>query len=183
MIVRGVRWSDFDDLREMYYRLYDEREEDEPIGITLFLERPSLLDEVDWFARQYHRVLSGDSVMSVAEVDGRTVGNCVIDRQGANASSEAGHVGTLGILVDRGYRGRGVGSALLKHSIDACRGKFEVIRLSVFSVNEKAQKLYRRFGFELCGHVPRAVRRGSKYFDEELMVLLLERGPAPTANR
>jgi ribosomal protein S18 acetylase RimI-like enzyme len=183
MIVRSVRWSDFDDLRETYYRLYDERDQGETIGITLFRDRPSLVDEVDWFSHQYHRVLSGDCVMSVAEVDGRVVGNCVIDREGANVLSEAGHVGTLGILVDPAFRGKGVGSALLRHAIEACRGKFEVIRLSVFSANSRAQQLYRRFGFEVCGHVPRAVRRGSTYFDEDLMVLLL--GPAPelTANR
>jgi ribosomal protein S18 acetylase RimI-like enzyme len=183
MIIRSVRWSDFDDLRETYYRLYEERDRGEPIGITLFRDRPSLADEVDWFSRQYHRVLAGDSVMSVAEVDGRVVGNCVVDRAGANASSEAGHVGTLGILVDAAFRGRGVGSALLRHAIDACRGKFEVVRLSVFSVNQRAQRLYRRFGFEVCGHVPRAVRRGSTYFDEELMVLVFERPPESTANR
>jgi len=183
MIVRSVRWSDFDHTREIYYGLYDERDRGEPIGITLFENRPSLADEVDWFARQYHRVLAGDAVMSVAEVDGRVVGNCVIGRSGPNASSEMGHVGVLGILVDPAFRGKGVGSALLRHALDACRGKFEVVRLSVFSVNEKAQKLYRRFGFEVCGHVPRAVRRGTTYFDEEEMVLLLDRPPEPGANR
>jgi ribosomal protein S18 acetylase RimI-like enzyme len=183
MIVRSVRWSDFDDLRETYYRLYDERDRGAPIGITLFRDRPSLADEVDWFSREYRRVLTGDSVWSVAEVEGRVVGNCVIGRQGANASSEMAHVGVLGILVDSAFRGKGVGSALLRHALEACRGKFEVVRLSVFSVNQDAQRLYRRFGFETSGHAPRAVRRGTGYFDEEEMVLLLQGPPTSTANR
>jgi ribosomal protein S18 acetylase RimI-like enzyme len=183
VIVRSVRWSDFDDLRESYYRLYEERDRGEPIGITLFRERPSLADEVDWFSREYHRVLTGDSVWSVAEVDGRVVGNCVVGRTGANASSEMGHVGALGIIVDSAFRGKGVGSALLRHALDACRGTFEVVRLSVFSVNQKAQGLYRKFGFEICGHIPRAVRRGATYFDEEEMVLFLERPPVSAPNR
>ena len=183
MIVRGVRWGDFDDLREIYYRLYEERDGGEPIGITLYADRPSMADEVDWFARQYRRVLAGDCVVSVAEVDGRVVGNCVIDRHAPNASSEGGHVGVLGILVDREFRGKGVGTALLKHAIDAARGTFEVVRLSVFSVNRRAQELYKRFGFTHCGHMPRHVRRGTTYYDEEQMVLLLGGPSGSAANR
>jgi ribosomal protein S18 acetylase RimI-like enzyme len=183
MIVRSVRWSDFDDLRETYYHLYDERDRGEPIGITLFQDRPSLADEVEWFSRQYHRVLSGDAVMSVAEVDGRVVGNCVIDREGANATSEMGHIGVLGILVHAGFRGKGIGSALLRHALEACRGRFEVVRLAVFSANQNAQRLYRRFGFETVGHIPRAVRRGTTYFDEDEMLLFVERLPESSANR
>jgi ribosomal protein S18 acetylase RimI-like enzyme len=184
MIVRGVRWSDFDDLREMYYRLYEERDGGEPtIGITLYKDRPSMADEVAWFAGQYRRVLEGDCVLSVAEVDGRVVGNCVIDRHAPSASSEGGHVGMLGILVDKEFRGKGVGSALLQHAIDAARGKFEIVRLSVFSVNQRAQELYQRFGFTHCGHMPHHVKRGTTYFDEEQMVLVLDGPSGSTANR
>lgn len=179
MIVRDVRWSDFDDFREVYFRLYDERERGEPIGITLFNDRPSFADEVEWFGRLYRRVLAGDAVVSVAEVDGHAVGHCTVDRAAPLASSEAGHVGVLGILVDASHRGQGVGSALLRDALERCRGKFEVVRLSVFSVNERAQQLYRRFGFVRCGHFARAVKRGATYYDEEEMALLL----SPPADR
>jgi RimJ/RimL family protein N-acetyltransferase len=181
LIVRDVRWSDFEDLREMYYGLYEERERGEPIGITLFRERPSLADEVEWFSQAYRRVLAGDEVLSVAEVDGRAVGNCAVTRSGPSRSSEVGHVGNLGILVDAPYRGQGIGTALMRHAIAQCRGKFEVIRLTVFSVNEGAQRLYRRFGFAPCGHRARAVRRGTAYYDEEEMVLFLDRPAEPAA--
>jgi RimJ/RimL family protein N-acetyltransferase len=179
-IIRDVRWSDFDDLREVYYRLYEERDRGEPIGITLFSERPSLADEVAWFAGAYRRALDGESVMSVAEIDGHAVGNCTVNRASPSPLSETSHVGVLGILVDAPYRGRGVGSALLRHALDRCRGKFEVVRLTVFSMNERAQRLYRRFGFVHSGHQPRAVRRGSTYYDEEEMVLLLDRPADPS---
>ena len=173
MLVRDVRWGDFDDLIEMYYELYEERDRGEPIGITLFAERPSRSDEVDWFAKLYCRVLSGDAVMAVAEDGGRAVGNCVIHRAGPSAGSEAGHVGVLGILVRRDQRGKGVGTALLTHALAAARGRFEVVRLTVFATNERARRLYERFGFVAIGRIPKAVRRGSKYFDEDEMVLLL----------
>jgi len=174
MNVREVRWGDFDDLREMYYRLYDERDRGELIGITLFGERPSLADEVEWFSRTYRRVLAGDAVVSVAELEGHAVGNCAVQREAPNASSESGHIGVLGILVDAPHRGKVVGSALLRHALDGCRGKFEVVKLSVFSNNERAQRLYGRFGFVRNGHHPREVRRGATYYDEEEMVLLLD---------
>jgi RimJ/RimL family protein N-acetyltransferase len=86
-------------------------------------------------------------------------------------------VGVLGILVREGFRGRGAGTELLRATIEGCRGVFDLVRLSVFSVNARAADLYRRFGFVPIGHVPAAVHRGDRYLDEELMILDL-RAPA-----
>ncbi len=179
MLVREVRWNDFEDLREIYYSLYEERERGEPIGITLFDERPSPADEVTWFSTTFQRVLAGDAVMSVAEEGAHVVGNCTIGRAGPSAGSESGHVGVLGILVRRDQRGKGVGTALLSHALAAARGRFEIVRLSVFAINSRAKQLYERFGFQTVGHLPRAVRRGSQYFDEVEMALTL---PTPSAS-
>jgi len=44
-------------------------------------------------------------------------------------------------------------------------------------VNRGAQQLYRRFGFSVCGHLPRVVKRGNEYFDEEQMVLVFPDRP------
>lgn len=175
--VRPVRQEDFDDLRETYFELYDERDSGEPTGITLFANRPSLEDEVAWFDRKSRRILDGEELVLVAEVDGHAVGSCSIGRVGPGPTSEQAHVGELGILVRRGMRGKGIGTALLEHSLAAARSKFEVVYLSVFSGNERAQRLYRRFGFCVCGHLPRAVKRNGEYFDEERMVLMFSNPP------
>ncbi len=182
MQVRSVRWSDFPELREIYYTLYDEREQGVPIGITLFSERPSLADEIDWFARGYRRVLDGHDIWSVAERDGHAVGACTIQRLGPTVTSELGHIGVLGILVHRDHRGAGVGTALLTHALDAARERFEVVRLSVFSINERARRLYERFGFAVSGHSPRAVKRKGEYLDEDEMVLVFPSGSAGPPN-
>ncbi len=180
LVVRSVRWTDFDDLRETYYHLYEERDRGDRIGITLFRERPSLADEVGWFSQQYARVVRGDDVWSVAERDGRVVGNCHIGRLGPSPSSEQAHVGVLGILVDEDHRGKGVGTALLRHALREARDHFRVVRLSVFTVNQAAKRLYARFGFVDSGHLPRAVRRSGEYLDEDEMVLLFDdRSEAP----
>jgi RimJ/RimL family protein N-acetyltransferase len=175
--VRSPRWGDFDELRETYFRLYDEREAGKPIGITLFEERPSLADETVWFQTHFRRALEGQEIFLVAEVDGHVVGNCTIGPVGAGPASEQSHAGELGILVHQDHRGSGVGSALLERALELARSKYEVVFLTVFTVNEGAQRLYRRFGFAVCGHLPKAVKRGGKYFDEERMVLDFSKTP------
>jgi RimJ/RimL family protein N-acetyltransferase len=169
--VRDVAWGDFDDLREIYYHLYEERDRGDAIGIHLFEERPTLADEAEWFANTFRKAVAGDLIISVAERDGNVVGHCTISRIGVRSTAENGHLGLLGILVAEAYRGQGVGSALLTHALDRARDKFEIVRLSVFADNVRAQELYRRFGFVPCGRVPGAIRRRGRYIDEVEMVL------------
>ena len=182
MFVRDLLWNDFDDLRETYYRLYDERAEGEAIGITLFSERPSLQDEVDWFARLFREVTSGHTLVSVAELDGQVVGSCTIGFAGPSPLSEQAHVGVLGILVRRGHRGRGIGTALLARALGQCPGRFDLVRLTVFADNVRAQRLYERFGFATSGRRTAAIRRGGRYYDELEMVLDLRTPPTAAAN-
>ena len=167
----------------IYWTLYDERDAGKPHGITLRAKRPTLSEEVDWFASLYRRFLSGDTVPVVAEVGGRVVGSCVVARVGPTPDAEDGHVGLLGILVERGFRGRGVGSALLRAALARSQGKFEVVRLGVRSTNVRARHLYERFGFRLVGTIPRAFRRRGSVSAEHLMALVFPRRGAGRANR
>lgn len=177
--VRELRWSDFAELRDLYYLLYEERGTQPDIGITLFTTRPSPEDEVEWFSKLYQSVLAGESIAVVAERDGHAVGNCVVRRTAPSELHESSHVGLLGIVVHRDHRGAGVGRALLAKALQECRGRFEIVRLSVFSVNVRARRLYEEFGFVFIGTVPGVVRRGPQRFDEDLMVLDLTK---PSAN-
>lgn len=45
MQVRALKWSDFPDLVENYYALYDEVKASPSVGIILFAERPSMAAE------------------------------------------------------------------------------------------------------------------------------------------
>lgn len=176
--IRPARSEDVPDLRNVYYQLYDERDAGEPIGIHLFATRPSLEDEAAWFDRQFRLVSEGDLLYLVVEVDGQAVGSCSIGRHGPTSTSEQAHVADLGILVRKDMRGKGLGTALLERALAEARAKFEVIYLAVFSTNVRARRLYERFGFVVCGRQPRAVKRGSQYFDLDLMALLFPEGPA-----
>ena len=168
MNVRNVVWGDFQDLVDNYYSIYDELPSNPTVGILLFAQRPALAEEVNWFTGFYRNLLAGDTVACVAEVDGHAVGLVTVGR---GPHADGAHVGELGILIRREHRGKGVGKALMKAALERSRGKFEMVQLRVFATNEIAKRLYRSLGFRTVGTIPRAIKRGESYIDEEIMVL------------
>jgi RimJ/RimL family protein N-acetyltransferase len=83
--------------------------------------------------------------------------------------------GELGMLVDRGWRGRGVGSALVRAAIDwARRQRLHKLCLEVFAHNTAAIALYRKSGFAEEGRRARQYRRASgELWDSIVMGLAL----------
>jgi RimJ/RimL family protein N-acetyltransferase len=70
--------------------------------------------------------------------------------------------GELGMLVDRGWRGRGVGSALLRAAAGWARGQgLHKLCLEVFPHNTAAIAMYRKAGFAEEGRRVRQYRRAS----------------------
>lgn len=83
--------------------------------------------------------------------------------------------GELGMLVARGWRGKGVGSALLEAAIAKAREEgLHKLSLSVFPHNAAAMALYRRFGFVEEGRRTKQYRRANgELWDAVDMGLLL----------
>jgi RimJ/RimL family protein N-acetyltransferase len=83
--------------------------------------------------------------------------------------------GDLAMLVDRDWRGRGAGSALVRAAIDWARGQgLHKLSLEVFAHNEAAIALYRKSGFAEEGRLTRQYRRASgELWDAIVMGLLL----------
>jgi len=95
----------------------------------------------------------GGSVVAVA--GGRIVGmlHIEVSRHG---------FGEFGMLVDRDWRGRGVGSALVQAAIDWARGQgLHKLCLEVFTHNTAAIALYRKSGFVEEGRRVKQYRRAS----------------------
>jgi RimJ/RimL family protein N-acetyltransferase len=185
-VLRELRWGDFQDRLAAYYDLYDEVKENPDLGMTLFGDRPDEAEEVAWFGGLYASVLRGETIAVVGEIDGRAAGLVtILSGPPGGRRSETSHVGTLGVLVDRRYRGRGVGEAMLVRALELARGRFDWVRLVVFSVNHRARRLYERLGFRTVGHLEGQVKRNGRYLDEELMSLRMsdwrppEPGPSP----
>jgi ribosomal protein S18 acetylase RimI-like enzyme len=84
-------------------------------------------------------------------------------------------VADLGMLVASGWRGRGVGSALLRAGIDWAReAGAHKVSLEVWPDNQAAIALYEKFGFEREGLRRRHYRRrNGELWDAVVMGLLL----------
>jgi len=117
----------------------------------------------------FHGSLDADrAARFVAELDGRLVGELSVHRTAG--------VADLGMFVRDGYRGRGVGSALLAACLDWCRSnRAHKVTLSVWPHNAAGLALYRRFGFAVEGRLVRHWRRRSgELWDAVQMGLVLD---------
>jgi RimJ/RimL family protein N-acetyltransferase len=104
----------------------------------------------------------------VAEVDGAFVGELGLHiRRGR---------GDIGMLVLDGWRGKGVGSALMVAAIDWARANhLHKVTLQVWPHNERAIALYEKFGFEREGYLRKHHRRKTgELWDAIPMGLVLE---------
>ncbi len=110
-----------------------------------------------------------DVIVLIAEVDGEPVGQLGLQlaRYG---------VADLGMLVAAGWRGRGVGTALMAEAVRRAReAGAHKIALQVWPHNTAAIALYQRFGFQREGYLRRHYRRRSgELWDAVVMGLPLE---------
>ena len=108
-----------------------------------------------------------DAAVFVAETDGSIIGRLSIARDVHPASD---HVADVGLMVDRGHRRLGAGTALM---VEAERWARQVgvrkLELHVFPYNEAAIALYEGLGYEREGFRRRHYRRGEELVDAILM--------------
>jgi ribosomal protein S18 acetylase RimI-like enzyme len=86
------------------------------------------------------------------------------------------HNGLLwGVYVREAARGRGLGRALVLAVIEHARAHVVQLHVAVVATNDAARRLYRTLGFTTYGLEPRGLACAGRYFDQELMVLMLDR--------
>jgi RimJ/RimL family protein N-acetyltransferase len=169
LLIRELKPSDFSDLVEVFFSFFPEAEADPSFGLLLYKERPTMEDERKWFESTLKGIAEGNIVIAVAEAGSHVVGWCDVRRLAPKTPVD--HRGVLGICVKKEFRGRGIGEALIGGVVERCKGKFEIVELTVFSGNKMAIRLYERFGFKKYGSRRNAVKRAGRYFDEDLMDL------------
>lgn len=167
MTVRPLQWSDFHGAADLFFSRFDEIPTNPELGLPVPPERPTLGEEAAWFGREQKEILEGDRVTVVAEEGGKLLGLATVWRLGPHV--EHRHVGELAIHVLPAWRGRGIGNQLMNEVLKLCARKFEMVRLTVWAINERAQGLYRKHGFMECGRLPRAIKRGDRYVDQVMM--------------
>ena len=86
------------------------------------------------------------------------------------------HKGRIyGVYVTASQRGKGLGHELLAALFKKAQANpgLEQILLAVGAEQKAAIQVYRKFGFEVFGTEPKALKIGSEYIDEMHMALLL----------
>ena len=119
--------------------------------------------------RMVEDIEGAHAIILVAEADGEPVGQLGLElaRYG---------VADLGMLVAAGWRGRGVGTALMAEAVERARAAgAHKIALQVWPHNAAAIALYERFGFQREGYLRRHYRRRSgELWDAVIMGLRLD---------
>ena len=109
----------------------------------------------------------GDHIL-VAAVDGEVVGVIGLHM---SARPRIRHKAEIGMMVRDDWQGRGVGSALMRAVVDFADKWLDLTRieLTVYTDNEHAIALYRKFGFEVEGTLRKYAFRDGEYVDAYAM--------------
>ena len=127
---------------------------------------------VDSEARFINRFKNNTKNIMLVALDGeRIIANASIER---NRISRYSHRAELSITVLRDYWGQGIGTELMDRLLNfAKKSGVELVYLDVRADNERAKKLYKKFGFRSIGVFPSYFKINNVYYDAEIMTLLL----------
>lgn len=98
----------------------------------------------------------------VALYQGEVIGNLGLE---VCVNPRRRHVASLGMGVKDNYAGKGVGSALLQTAVDLCDNWINIKRLelTVYTDNEQAINLYKKFEFQIEGESAAFAYRDGEY--------------------
>lgn len=112
---------------------------------------------------------SNKDIMIAAFVNNEFAGNASISC--ARNHIKLKHRASFGISIKEKFWNNGIGNALIREIIEQARQMgYEQIELGVFSDNEKANALYKKYGFEVWGSTKNAYKlKDGTYRDEIIM--------------
>ena len=164
----AVRRLDAEDI-EAYREIRLEALVVEPTAFTSDHASEASLTADEWQGR-----LERNHVFGTFDGD-RLVGVATFFLESREKARHRGHV--VAVYMRPEARGRGAGRGLMEAVIAEARGKATQLHLGVTVGNEAARRLYERVGFQIYGVDPRALRIDGRYYDEHLMVRLLDEAP------
>ena len=130
----------------------------------------SQAQEERWFEAQLEQ--RDRFIFGIETLDGKLIGNLgLINIDWKNSQAVLGIV-----LGEKEYWGQGYGTDAIRALLSFAFTKMNLnrIRLSVFDYNERAQRCYRKCGFQLEGRLRQAHFSDGRYHDELVMGILRE---------
>lgn len=166
--IRQVKSADFEGVLRLNRQFYSEASENPNFGDNVYLKMPTKRRLKDWFCRVLKQRRAREATYMVACNGKEIVGHCFI-RPVDSPVSERSHVGNLSVFVSSGFRNQHVGRNLIRNSLTAAEGKFDIVQIVVMGNNPGARHLYRKLGFRKWGLAKGYVKRGRRYIDLEHM--------------
>ena len=121
-------------------------------------------DEEKWLQAQISNSEKGRGYVYWAIYDNHIVGSVDIHR---GFSVRDYHIGNIGLMIDREFRGDGLGKYLLNFILEkAKKSGIRTAILHVFSDNEIACELYKKMGFVEYGRLPDGLWRKNHFSDD-----------------
>ncbi|WP_082341268.1 GNAT family N-acetyltransferase [Sporosarcina globispora] len=113
-------------------------------------------------------IQSGDLIL-LAEIDSEVIGMLNFRR---SKSKKVNHHGFFGITIQEKHCNQGLGSEMMKQFMKWAEDEpgLEKICLEVFSYNQRAIHLYKRFGFQEEGRKIKHIKRNDGSYADELMM-------------
>jgi L-amino acid N-acyltransferase len=163
MMVRIAQKEDLLAINEVYNQAVEER------FCTAHLSPVSMEERALWFSTH-----SSDHHPVFISFEGEQLTGWVsLGPYRANRQALA-HVAEVSYYVDREWRGRGIGSLLLQHALNAVLAcGLNVLVAILLSENPASIALLRKFGFSLWGSMPGIAKIGTDTADHLYMGLKL----------
>ena len=131
------------------------------------------------FERELERASSQPDMIAVCAIaDDLLAGYLTIQPRRA---ARLRHTADLNMGVEPHARGKGIGRALLEHSLEIARSStnLEIVYLMVRADNAAAVSLYEKCGFERVVLLERDTKIKDKYYDGLLMRIFMQQRPSP----
>lgn len=138
--------------------------------ITFQGQQLSLEDEKKYLLPFYKQIENDEAVKLFAFNNEELIGISDIVPQERTSN----HVGTLGLIIKKEFRGEGIGKLLMQTILSEAKElrNIRIIHLTVFGDNELAINLYKKFGFKIYGNLPEGVKHKDHYDDHIFMYKL-----------
>lgn len=161
-----IRYPEINDLSEMLR--YINELSSERTFVTFQGEKITKEDEKRYLEKKIKAIENKKAVSLLAFNKNSLIGITEISMKGRTSS----HVGLLGISVAKEFRRDGIGNLLMDLILkegEKEMPQLKTIILGVYSTNDIAQNMYKKFGFVEYGRLPEGIFRNKKFEDEILM--------------
>ena len=131
-------------------------------------EEVTLEYETKYLQEQLKKLREKKTVQLLVFAKNELIGIAGIDMKDRTES----HEGVFGISVSDDYRGEGIGKKLMQLTLDEATNnisQLRIVSLGVFGGNNLAIEMYKGFGFEEYGRLPKGVFRKGSYDDHVYM--------------